>query len=533
MAIAELATEKANNLDELLSGADLSVIVPCYNEVATIEAILRRVRLSLPLCEIIVVDDGSTDSSLSIVKNVAEELNVLVKHQSNQGKGAAVRLGLEVATRGWVVIQDADLEYDPADLRLLINAARESGTDAVYGSRYKTSGRAKGGAWLNYIGVKILAVLQLLLYGRWLSDPHTCYKMVRTSILQNLNIQSAGFELCAEINSKLIGSGVAITEVPINYAPRDSREGKKIRFIDFFFALSTYLRCRLSSETKDSTVTVVESSPPSLLYIVSRLMIGCLLLVAGVSKILSWQPYLFHSLWIIPAPIAALWGGGEMILGWFTIGFFSYRWIPKCLFVLFMCFVLVLVDEWTSGVVECQCLGGAGMPLLFVLCVDALIVISIALQYRHWIVSIVAPTGLVSDVIKQSCFVVPLVLLASIGLTGSPQSFYQYLSGQLVVADVPYRFAGVVEPSEIATVKYKLKNLSSRPVRIVGAKTSCRCFAIKDLPLTIGPFENKSIDVKLNARATSGIQREFANLLFEDFGPSATLNMTVLVRPNR
>lgn len=222
--------------------SELSIIVPVFNEQATICELLLAVRDVFPHSELIVVDDGSTDCSISHVLELKERLQLVVGFNgSNLGKGAAIQHGLTLASREWVAIQDADLEYDPMDLKLITESFRGG---AVYGSRYLKSGRRKHGAVLNYWSVRILAIWQLMLYGKWMSDPHTCYKIIRLQILRLLNISSNGFEICAEINCKLHLLGVDIVEVPISYRPRGFRAGKKIKLRDFFRAFSTYLRCR-------------------------------------------------------------------------------------------------------------------------------------------------------------------------------------------------------------------------------------------------------------------------------------------------
>lgn len=225
----------------VIAGQDLTVIVPCYNERSTIITVLHMVRENLPLAELIAVDDASTDGSTDLLLGVCSAIGVIVKFlPENFGKGRAVKEGLKLATRDWVVIQDADLEYEPRDLKKLL---KMRGPIAVYGSRYKNCGGLKNFR-LNYFGVKVLSVWEWLLYGQWLSDPHCCYKMIRRDVLQILDIRSDGFEMCAEINSKLFRLDVKVSEVQVEYSPRSHREGKKIRLQDFFRAGWIYLRFR-------------------------------------------------------------------------------------------------------------------------------------------------------------------------------------------------------------------------------------------------------------------------------------------------
>lgn len=220
----------------------LSVVVPCFNEFATLEPLIDRVRQSLPNSQIILIDDGSTDGSRQLGERIAAKFPLdFDALKCNRGKGAAVRRGLELADRDFVIIQDADLEYEPSDIVELLRHAIE--TNAVtYGSRYLNRGRSTHGSRLNYYGVKVLGILLRCVQGRRLSDPHTCYKLLPTQLARQLDIQSNGFELCAELNSKLLASGHPIDELPIRYNARTVREGKKIGWRDFFQAARTYLR---------------------------------------------------------------------------------------------------------------------------------------------------------------------------------------------------------------------------------------------------------------------------------------------------
>jgi glycosyltransferase involved in cell wall biosynthesis len=223
----------------------LSVVIPVYNERRTIEPLLRQVRLVLPGAQMIVVDDASNDGSREIIQSLQDELGLeVVLSPHNGGKGSAVRLGLAQATREWVVIQDADLEYDPQDIVTLLTTAMAEPGSAVYGSRYLKPATNSNASRLNVLAVRLLAWWAALLYGRWLSDPHTCYKLLPTGLMQELSLQSRGFELCAEINGKLLRRRVPIIELPISYHARTAAEGKKIRWYDFFHAAWVYFRQR-------------------------------------------------------------------------------------------------------------------------------------------------------------------------------------------------------------------------------------------------------------------------------------------------
>ena len=225
--------------------SQLSVLIPVYNQMRTIEALLRQVRMALPESQMIVVADASNDVSREIIQSLQEELGIeFVLSPRNGGKGSAVRLGLERAQREWVVIQDADLEYDPQDVVKLLTAAMAEPGSVVYGSRYLSRAANGNASWLNVLAVRVLACWAALLYGRFLTDPHTCYKLLPTGLMQELNLQSRGFELCAEINGKLLRRRVPIVERPIWYHARTAAEGKKIRWYDFFHAAWVYFRQR-------------------------------------------------------------------------------------------------------------------------------------------------------------------------------------------------------------------------------------------------------------------------------------------------
>jgi dolichol-phosphate mannosyltransferase len=213
----------------------LTVIVPVYNEERTVEAALRRLAAGpypYPYKQVVVVDDGSQDRTPTLLERWRGEPGFqLLRHPFNRGKGAAVRTGLAHAQGLVTVIQDADLEYDPADLPRLVEVVRRGDSDAVYGSRYA----APDGPlpWTRFrVAVCLLGGAVWLLYGQALTDEATCYKVLRTELLRRLRLCSERFELCAEMTAKLCRLGVRITEVPISYRPRSMGEGKKIGWHD-------------------------------------------------------------------------------------------------------------------------------------------------------------------------------------------------------------------------------------------------------------------------------------------------------------
>ncbi|HET6372073.1 MAG TPA: glycosyltransferase family 2 protein [Candidatus Polarisedimenticolia bacterium] len=225
----------------------LSVIIPVYNEAATIEEVLRRVRATarpdLQL-EIIIVDDASTDGTAEILKRQAGAGRLLTQPR-NLGKGAAVRAGLASATGDAVVVQDADLEYDPADLLALLEPIRSGGARVVYGSRIL--GRNPHSYLRYYYGGRFLTVLFNVLYGARLTDLTTCYKVFRRETLTALPLNCARFEFCAEVTARLARRRIPIVEVPISYRPRSLSEGKKIRWHDGVVAIWTLVKLRFSA----------------------------------------------------------------------------------------------------------------------------------------------------------------------------------------------------------------------------------------------------------------------------------------------
>lgn len=223
----------------------LTVLVPVYNERPTIERVLQRL-LEAPYAdkEIIVVDDGSDDGTAEVLQRWTDHPQILVlRHPRNRGKGAAVRTGLEHATGRFTLIQDADLEYDPADWLRLIEPLRRGEATVVYGSRYLRPAHAL--PWSKFrVAVCLLNLLVRLLYGRRLSDEATCYKAMPTPQFLALDVRAERFELCAEITAKVCRLGLPLLEVPISYRPRTAEEGKKIGWRDAWSTVWTLLRWR-------------------------------------------------------------------------------------------------------------------------------------------------------------------------------------------------------------------------------------------------------------------------------------------------
>ncbi|HKG18293.1 MAG TPA: glycosyltransferase family 2 protein [Candidatus Limnocylindrales bacterium] len=226
----------------------LSIIIPVYNEEHHVAEVIRRVRdVPLPK-EIIVVDDGSTDRTIDELEREREAAgDLVIVHQAmvNMGKGTAVRIGLKYARGDVVLIQDSDLEYDPADYPALVEPIRRGEADVVYGNRFH---RRIPGMRLKYrLANSILAGVASLLYGQRIRDEATAYKVFRRDVILGLDLHASRFELCPEVTAKVRRAGHRIHHVPIRYEPRTVEQGKKVRLRDAFQAIWTLLWYRFVS----------------------------------------------------------------------------------------------------------------------------------------------------------------------------------------------------------------------------------------------------------------------------------------------
>jgi dolichol-phosphate mannosyltransferase len=234
----------------------LTVVIPVYNERGTVMTVLEKVK-ALPVSkEIIVIDNLSTDGTRELLETVSDPEIRVVLQSKNLGKGTSVKLGFAMARGEWVIIQDADLEYEPSDILRLLEHAEKAGEVAVFGSRLLTGNPQ--GMLAFYIGRVVLNLIFRLLFGARTTDVATCYKLVRSDIAKRLRLRCSGFDLDFELASALRRLGYNIAEVPITYRPRTIAEGKKIRPMDGIKAIATMLRVRIQSrETLMRPVTAL------------------------------------------------------------------------------------------------------------------------------------------------------------------------------------------------------------------------------------------------------------------------------------
>jgi len=223
----------------------LSVIVPCYNEEETIHHLLSMVLLQPSVGQVVMVDDGSSDRSVEIASTIHDERLIIHVKDQNEGKGSAIKQGFALADCMYVVIQDADLEYDPAEYDALLEPLRSGHADVVYGSRFLASGARRAVYYWHRVGNNLLTLLSNMFTNIDLTDMETCYKMMRTEIAKGLQIKEQRFGLEPEITARLAKQKLRIYEVPISYYGRTYEEGKKITWKDGFSAIRCILKYNL------------------------------------------------------------------------------------------------------------------------------------------------------------------------------------------------------------------------------------------------------------------------------------------------
>lgn len=232
----------------------LSIIIPAYNEERTISEILKRVKevaISGVKIEIVIVDDGSKDKTLSLIKEfvVANKNVLLIEHKKNRGKGSAVQTGIKNATGDILIIQDADLEYNPNDIPRLVEPILKKKVRVVYGTRLRTKpvffGKNRTPLLVHFFGNKLLSLITSILYGAHVTDMETCYKAFEKDVLKNVKLKAHSFDFEPEITAKILKKGIKILEIDIKTKPRGYGEGKKLHTVrDGTIALWTLIKYR-------------------------------------------------------------------------------------------------------------------------------------------------------------------------------------------------------------------------------------------------------------------------------------------------
>lgn len=244
LLLSEAAESNASGPTSSVDTPQLTVVIPAFNELATLSEIVERV-CRLPITkQVIVVDDGSLDGTQQLIRDLADRFPIEpIFHSINQGKGAAIQTGFAAARGEIVIVQDADLEYEPEQIMQVIAPIQNGDATVVYGSRY-LSPESHHDSWIHRLGNRVLTGLSNIASGQNLTDMETCYKAFRRDLLQSIHIEQRRFGFEPEITAKLARRGIAIREVPIRYQPRSWDEGKKIGVRDLFNALWCIIRYR-------------------------------------------------------------------------------------------------------------------------------------------------------------------------------------------------------------------------------------------------------------------------------------------------
>ena len=225
----------------------LTIIIPVYNEINSIDILLNKVLSSKVEKQIIVIDDFSIDGSREVItNNFTNKIDKIILHERNLGKGAAIISAKKYIEGDYVIIQDADLEYDPSQFELFVNEVQKKNIDVLYGSRVLKKKKFRNiqnfSHKIRIWGNLFLTLISNVINNQKLTDAHTCYKMIRSEIFKNIDLKEKGFSFCPELNTKLSNLGIKIHEIPINYEGRTYDQGKKITAIDGIKAIITIFK---------------------------------------------------------------------------------------------------------------------------------------------------------------------------------------------------------------------------------------------------------------------------------------------------
>jgi glycosyltransferase involved in cell wall biosynthesis len=229
----------------------LSIVVPVYNEESTIGRVLHDLRANLEASEseVIVVDDGSTDATPEILASVSDAREIVVHHETNRGKGAAIKTAIDLASGTHLLVFDADSEYDAADIPRLVEPILSGRAEVVYGVRMRGSGTAFP-FFVNALGNRVMTAAANALFGSAISDLHTCLKLLPVPMLRRMSLDEDGFGLDSEISAELLRLGFRPYELPVTYVGRSLEEGKKIRFVDAYRCLMVLMKIRARGRTR-------------------------------------------------------------------------------------------------------------------------------------------------------------------------------------------------------------------------------------------------------------------------------------------
>jgi dolichol-phosphate mannosyltransferase len=335
----------------------LAVIVPLYNEERTVVELLTRLIAQDVVAQVVIVDDGSTDASVPLVKEwltllpASRAKNItLLQHDANSGKGRAIRTGLDEVMWSHVIIQDADLEYDPADINKLWAVMQSGEADVVYGSRYLDKPELQKGRWLMQSGVRFLNLLVRLLYGVKLTDEACCYKMFCTADLRAMDLQCEKFEFCPEVTGKTALSGRVLREVPVAYHARSFDEGKKIQAWDALDGVWTLFAVRAEEGKRKSRS---EGEPSSSVCEIPAVVTSLVLVTAAILKLESAQ--------MTGRGSEFLHAFGELTLAGLLLSGFVPRMVALAAVFTFVLYAIYASFLVLTGTSECGCFGRLGV----------------------------------------------------------------------------------------------------------------------------------------------------------------------------